>query len=207
MRHTPGKLKASARVPIWTSRLLFCEWLAPDSGSITATLTKNNANSYELSVDNQLNKAITGAVLVAEGKVTGLELQVPPGSERVLSIHTASSPHTGRELGSISLNRRFKNAVNVRNRAFGDTEGGRIEPELMNLVASSFPALLESKNSVASFNSSGGIDLSAHAERGGTVLFLLAEDHAPIPSTGLFETKLGRVRTLYRIPINTTDAD
>jgi hypothetical protein len=36
---------------------------------------------------------------------------------------------------------------------------------------------------------------------------LLAEDHAPIPSTGLFETKLAQARTLYRIPLEITETE
>ena len=82
----------------------------------------------------------------------------------------------------------------------------------MSLVACSFPALLRTGVNQATplgadFNGLGGLDLSAHAERGGAVLFLLAENHAPIPSTGLFETKLSQSRTLYRIPLETTETD
>ncbi|MEE2947302.1 MAG: hypothetical protein VX392_03195 [Verrucomicrobiota bacterium] len=202
-----SRLEADVEVPIWTSRLLCSEWIAPADGSFTAALNKNNVDGYELSVDNQLNKAITGAVLLVEGKITELELQSPPNSTRVIRIRTSNSPYIEEELGNISQNEGFQDAVNSRNQAFGDTERGRIEPELMNLVASSFPALLESSNPVAKFNGSGGIDLSDHAKGGGAVLFLLAEDHAPIPSTGLFETQLGQVRTLYRIPLEIIETD
>jgi hypothetical protein len=148
--------------------------------------------------------------LLADGKVTELELQSPPGSARTLRIQTAESPYAENELGSISRTEKFQHAVNTRNQAFGDTD--RIEPELMNLVTCSFPALLSSGDNpagrpVADFSSSGRLDLSAHAERGGAVLFLLAKDHAPIPSTGLFETQLGQARTLYRIPLEIIETD
>ena len=211
VQRAPGKLEASARVPIWTSRLLCSEWLAPANGGITATLTKNGLANYELALKNGLDKAITGAVLLADGKVTKLELQSSPGSTRTIRVRIDSSPDSEPHIdfASISHAGRFENAVNARNMAFGDTERGRIKPMMMNLVACSFPALLGSDNPagnlVANFNGSGGLDLSAHAERGGAVLFLLAEDHAPIPSTGLFETKLGQARTLYRIPLEITE--
>ena len=210
VQSAPGKLEARARVPIWTSRLLCSEWLAPANGGVTAALTKNGRASYELSIKNGLDKAITGAMLLAEGKVTELELQSPPGGTRTIRVRIGSTPDSDPHIDfeSISNTGRFENAVNARNMAFGDTERGRIEPMLMNLVACSFPALLGSTNPagnlVASFNGSGGLDLSAHAERGGAVLFLLVEDHAPIPSTGLFETKLAQARTLYRIPLEIT---
>mgnify|MGYP002527039138 FL=1 len=210
VQRAPGKLEASARVPIWTSRLLCSEWLAPANGGITATLTKNGLANYELALKNGLDKAITGAVLLADGRVTELELQSPPGGTRTIRVRIGSSPDSDPHIDfeSISHAGRFENAVNARNMVFGDTERGRIEPMLMNLVACSFPTLLGSNNPadhfVPSFNGSGGLDLSAHAERGGAVLFLLAEDHAPIPSTGLFETKLGQARTLYRIPLEIT---
>ena len=209
VQRAPGQLEASARVPIWTSRLLCSEWLAPANGGVTAALTKNGRASFELSIKNGLDKAITGAMLLVKGKVTELELQSPPGGTLTIRVHIGSSPYAEGEFVNISRAEKFQIAVNTRNQAFGDTEGGRIDPSLVNLVACSFPALLGSTNPagnlVASFNGSGGLDLSAHAERGGAVLFLLAEDHAPIPSKGLFETKLTQVRTLYRIPLEITE--
>ena len=35
----------------------------------------------------------------------------------------------------------------------------------------------------------------------------LVNDHAPIPSTGLFETKLGQAWTVYRIPLDVPNTD
>jgi len=212
VQHVPGQLEARAEVPIWTSRLLCSEWVAPDNGGVTATLTKNDADNYELSINNQLDKAITGAMFLAEGKVTYLELQQQPGSTRTIRVRIGSSPDSDPHIdfASISRDGKFQYAVNARNQAFGDTEGGRIEPTLLNLVACSFPALLRTGENQATplgadFSGSGGLDLSAHAERGGAVLFLLAENHAPIPSTGQFETPLGQARTLYRIPLEPTE--
>jgi hypothetical protein len=212
VQRAPDKLEASARVPIWTSRLLCSEWVAPANGGVTATVTKNGPSDFELALKNGLDKAITGAVLVAEGKVTKVRLQSPPGSTRTVNIRTDSSPNSGDRFESVSLGNGFQQAVKNRNRAFGDTESGRIDPEIMNLVSCSFPALLKTGENkaghrVADFTSPGGLDLSAHAERGGAILFLLVEDHAPIPSTGLFETKLGQARTLYRIPLEITEPE
>lgn len=213
VQRAPGKLDASAHVPIWTSRLLCSEWLASGKGGITAALTKSGRLGYELVIDNGLDKAITGAILLAEGKVTELELQSPPGGTRTIRFRIGSSADSNPliDFESISHAAKFENAVNARNMVFGDTARGRIEPMLMNLVACSFPTLLGSNNPsgrfVPSFNSSGGLDLSAHAERGGVVLFLLAENHAPIPSTGLFETKIAQVQTLYRIPLEITETE
>ncbi len=212
MQRAPGRLEATARVPIWTSRLLCSEWIAPDNGGVTATLTKNASSDYELALRNGLDKAITGAALLSDGRITELELQSPPGSTRTLRIQTAASPYAEDEFGSISRGGKFQRAVNTRNRAFGDTESGRIDPVLMNIITCSFPALLRTGENqagplVANFISSGGLDLSANAQRGSAVLFLLAEDHAPIPSTGLFETKIAQALTLYRIPIEFTETD
>ena len=150
--------------------------------------------------------------MLSDGRITELELQSPPGSTRTLRIQTAASPYAEDEFGSISRGGKFQRAVNTRNRAFGDTESGRIDPVLMNIITCSFPALLRTGENqagplVANFISSGGLDLSANAQRGSAVLFLLAEDHAPIPSTGLFETKIAQALTLYRIPIEFTETD
>jgi len=212
VEHTPGKTEASARVPIWTSRLLCSEWIAPDNGEVMVTLTKKESSDYELTLRNGLDKAITGAALLSNGRITELELQQQPHSTRTLSIHTGSSPTAEDEFGNISLDGEFQIRANARNTAFGDTESSRIKPAIMNIVTCSFPSLLrtggnQANHLVANFISSSELDLSANAKRGSNVLFLLAEDHSPIPSTGLFEAKIAKALTLYRIPLEITETD
>lgn len=194
---------ADAKVPIWTSRLVSSEWIAQTDAGVTATLKKNNGDGYELAVYNQLKKAITGAVLLVEGKITEIDLQSLPDSESVHNIQTTNSPDIKEKFRDNSQNERFQNAVNARNRAFGNTETSRIEPELMNLVRCSFAELLKTQDNqpAATFISSDGIDLSAHIQRDGAILFLLAEDHSPISSIGQFKTQIDQEQTLYRIPL------
>ena len=101
----------------------------------------------------------------------------------------------------------IRSSMRYRNNAFGSTENSRLDPNLLNFVCGSIPGSLELDHnesfghSVNHFDSSGGLDTQGLIERGGAILFLLVPDHAPIPSTGLFESSLGQARTLYRIPL------
>ena len=83
----------------------------------------------------------------------------------------------------------------------------------MNIVTGSFPGMLELesikqfKKDVNQFDSSGGMDISEYLERDGSVLFVFVEDQSPISSTGLFESKLRKSHSLYRIPIKLLNKD
>ena len=107
----------------------------------------------------------------------------------------------------------IRSSMRYRNNAFGSTENSRLDPNLLNFICGSISGALELDNSesfsrnVNHFDSSGGMDTQGLIGRGGAVLFLLVADHAPIPSTGLFETKLGQAWTLYRIPLELPDSE
>ena len=161
---------------------------------------------------NGLDKPIVDAALVVDNKMAEAEgIDVAPGEDCSIRLVTRTAEYAEAvvnvESGVI------KRSIQARNRAFGNTEQGRLEPVLRHFVCGSMPGALEldhmesfSRN-VNHFDSSGGIDTSGLIGRGGAVLFLLVNDHAPIPSTGLFETKLGQAWTLYRIPLDVPNTD
>ena len=107
----------------------------------------------------------------------------------------------------------IRNSIQSRNRAFGNAELSRMDLGLMNIVTGSFPGMLELegikqfKKDVNQFDSSGGMDISEYLERDGSVLFVFVEDPSPISSTGLFESKLRKSHSLYRIPIKLLNKD
>ena len=202
---SPGKLEAKARVPIWTSRLFSSEWVNGAASNIQTTITKQNDDAYQLEIQNGLDKPIIGAAFVAMQRIVYDDsINITPGASGILKFQRSDS----KVLDVISSSSgSIRSSIQSRSRAFGNAELSRIDPDLINIVTGSFPGALELesitqfKKDVNQFDSSGGMDASGYIERDGSVLFVFVQDHAPIQSTGLFESKLGRSHTLYRIPI------
>ena len=202
---SPGKLEATARVPIWTSRLFSYEWVNGSEVNIQTAITKQNDDAYQLVIQNGLDKPIIGAAFVAMQRIVYDDsINITPGASGTLELQRSDSKVLDVISSSSSS---IRTSIQSRNRAFGNAELSRIDPDLINIVTGSFPGSLELdgitkfKKDVNKFDSSGGVDASGYVERDGSVLFVFVQDHAPIPSTGLFESKLGKPHTLYRIPI------
>ena len=203
---SPGKLEAKARVPIWTSRLFSYEWVNGSGVDIQTAITKQNDGTYKLVIQNALDKPIIGAAFVAMQRIVYDDsINIAPGVSGILELQQSDSKVLDVISSSSSS---IRASIQSRNQVFGNAELSRIDPDLINIVTGSFPGVLELdgitkfKKDLNQFDSSGGVDASGYVERDGSVLFVFVRDHAPIPSTGLFESKLGRTHTLYRIPIN-----
>ena len=208
---SPGKLEAKARVPIWTSRLFSSEWVSGSEVNIQASVTKQNFDTYQLEILNGLRKPIVGAAFVALQRIVYDEsINITPGERGLLELKRSDSKVRD-VISGFSSN--IRNSIQSRNRAFGNAELSRMDLGLMNIVTGSFPGMLELegikqfKKDVNQFDSSGGMDVSEYLERDGSVLFLFVEDQSPISSTGLFESKLRKSHSLYRIPIKLLNKD
>ena len=208
---SPGKLEAKARVPIWTSRLFSSEWVSGSEVNIQASVTKQNNDTYQLEILNGLRKPIVGAAFVALQRIVYDEsINITPGERGLLELKRSDSKVRD-VISGFSSN--IRNSIQSRNRAFGNTELSRMDLGLMNIVTGSFPGMLELegikqfKKDVNQFDSSGGMDISEYLERDGSVLFVFVEDQSPISSTGLFESKLRKSHSLYRIPIKLLNKD
>ena len=208
---SPGKLEAKARVPIWTSRLFSSEWVSSSEVNIQASVTKQNFDTYQLEILNGLRKPIVGAAFVALQRIVYDEsINITPGERGLLELKRSDSKVRD-VISGFSSN--IRNSIQSRNRAFGNAELSRMDLGLMNIVTGSFPGMLELegikqfKKDVNQFDSSGGMDISEYLERDGSVLFVFVEDQSPISSTGLFESKLRKSHSLYRIPIKLLNKD
>ena len=208
---SPGKLEAKARVPIWTSRLFSSEWVSGSEVNIQASVTKQNNDTYQLEILNGLRKPIVGAAFVALQRIVYDEsINITPGKRGLLELKRSDSKVRD-VISGFSSN--IRNSIQSRNRAFGNAELSRMDLGLMNIVTGSFPGMLELegikqfKKDVNQFDSSGGMDISEYLERDGSVLFVFVEDQSPISSTGLFESKLRKSHSLYRIPIKLLNKD
>ncbi len=208
---SPGKLEAKARIPIWTSRLFSSEWVSGSEVNIQASVTKQNVDTYQLEILNGLRKPIVGAAFVALQRIVYDEsINITPGERGLLELKRSDSKVRD-VISGFSSN--IRNSIQLRNRAFGNAELSRMDLGLMNIVTGSFPGMLELegikqfKKDVNQFDSSGGMDISEYLERDGSVLFVFVEDQSPISSTGLFESKLRKSHSLYRIPIKLLNKD
>ena len=208
---SPGKLEAKARVPIWTSRLFSSEWVSGSEVNIQASVTKQNFDTYQLEILNGLKKPIVGAAFVALQRIVYDEsINITPGERGLLELKRSDSKVRD-VISGFSSN--IRTSIQSRNRAFGNAELSRMDLGLMNIVTGSFPGMLELdgikqfKKDVNQFDSSGGMDISEYLERDGSVLFVFVEDQSPISSTGLFESKLRKSHSLYRIPIKLLNKD
>ena len=208
---SPGKLEAKARVPIWTSRLFSSEWVSGSEVNIQASVTKQNNDTYQLEILNGLRKPIVGAAFVALQRIVYDEsINITPGERGLLELKRSDSKVRD-VISGFSSN--IRTSIQSRNRAFGNAELSRMDLGLMNIVTGSFPGMLELegikqfKKDVNQFDSSGGMDISEYLERDGSVLFVFVEDQSPISSTGLFESKLRKSHSLYRIPIKLLNKD
>ena len=208
---SPGKLEAKARVPIWTSRLFSSEWVSGSGVNVQASVTKQNNDTYQLEILNGLRKPIVGAAFVALQRIVYDEsINITPGKRGLLELKPSDSKVRD-VISGFSSN--IRTSIQSRNRAFGNTELGRMNLGLMNIVTGSFPGMLELggikqfKKDVNQFDSSGGMDISEYIERDGSILFVFVEDQSPISSTGLFESKLRKSHSLYRIPIKLLNKD
>ena len=208
---SPGKLEAKARVPIWTSRLFSSEWVSGSEVNIQASVTKQNNDTYQLEILNGLRKPIVGAAFVALQRIVYDEsINITPGERGLLELKRSDSKVRD-VISGFSSN--IRNSIQSGNRAFGNAELSRMDLGLMNIVTGSFPGMLELegikqfKKDVNQFDSSGGMDISEYLERDGSVLFVFVEDQSPISSTGLFESKLRKSHSLYRIPIKLLNKD
>ena len=204
-------MEAKARVPIWTSRLFSSEWVSGSEVNIQASVTKQNNDTYQLEILNGLRKPIVGAAFVALQRIVYDEsINITPGERGLLELKRSDSKVRD-VISGFSSN--IRNSIQSRNRAFGNAELSRMDLGLMNIVTGSFPGMLELegikqfKKDVNQFDSSGGMDISEYLERDGSVLFVFVEDQSPISSTGLFESKLRKSHSLYRIPIKLLNKD
>ena len=208
---SPGKLEAKARIPIWTSRLFSSEWVSGSEVNIQASVTKQNNDTYQLEILNGLRKPIVGAAFVALQRIVYDEsINITPGERGLLELKRSDSKVRD-VISGFSSN--IRTSIQSRNRAFGNAELSRMDLGLMNILTGSFPGMLELdgikqfKKDVNQFDSSGGMDISEYLERDGSVLFVFVEDQSPISSTGLFESKLRKSHSLYRIPIKLLNKD
>jgi hypothetical protein len=90
--------------------------------------------------------------------------------------------------------------VQGRQQTFGGGESGRLDDLANGTMAASFLSRLgDSQNSMQSFISPPGLDLSAVVEHGNAVLLAWAGDYSPVKTLRQFTPRRSQKNTLWRV--------
>ena len=134
---------------------------------------------------NNLDRPLTNAMLVAEGRVLTLG-NVPAGKSKTfqverskgVTLHDFVTRHQGE----------FQAAVTARQRAFGSSSSGQIPDITDSSMAASFLSqIAQDQNGYNyGFVSPPGLDLTPVAERANAVLLAWSADYSPMPPINKF---------------------
>jgi hypothetical protein len=184
-------VQASAVVPVWTSQLFVTDWWRQGPAPLSAAITAD-----KITVQNNLDLKLTAARLVLDNKV--LELgELPARQNKTFERRTLRETPL-KNFVQIHASS-FPNAVNARQRAFGDTRSGTIIDITNAVIAASFVSQLSSPNTYDTFNAESNFDLSHLIELGDAVLLAWAPNYSFIKPLNQFPARRGSRDTLLRL--------
>jgi hypothetical protein len=185
--------QASSSVPVWTSQLFVTDWWRQGLAPMTVVMTPS-----DVTVQNHLDVTLTAAKLVRDNKVFELG-EVPARQSKTFGLgHLRETPLKNYVQTHGSS---FLNAVNSRQRAFGDNSSSLI-PDITNAaMAASFVGQLNPANNYESFNAESDFDLSPLVQRGDAVVLAWAPNHSLIKPLNQFPARRGARHTLLRVAV------
>jgi hypothetical protein len=198
INQTGDNFKGSIFVPVWTSQLYMSDWWQPSPLPLSVTVAADDKN-WVVTVNNHRDRPLNDARIVIEDRMMSLgnlaagqikKFTLPRGEGTSLPEFVRS--HAGA----------FQNASNQRQRAFGDTRGGRIYELTNSCMAVSFISRMDGEQ----FVTPPGLDLSPLLDRGNAVLLAWESDFAPVKPMNQFPTRRGRKDTLWRMSVPITTA-
>ncbi len=194
VRQRGNNFVAEIFVPVWTSQLYVNNWWDQASLPLNVQVHRQN-NGYEVRVENRQNRPLTEARLVVAGKVFALGA-VPAGQTRTIAV-----TQNGTALASFVRNEgnRFREAINRRQRAFGENLMQFPNPAASSMAACFISELDDRNQSYNSFMSPPGFDLSRLVERGDAVVLAWTADYAPVKPFRQFSPRRDSHNTLWRM--------
>jgi hypothetical protein len=184
---------AEISVPVWTSQLYVNDWLNRGPAPLSFTV-QSLGERWEVKVDNRLDRRLTDARLVVGGQVLTLG-ELPARQTKTFTI--AKSGESLRSFAQMH-GRRFQNAVQQRQQAFGG-DRPQIEHLPLSTMAACFASQLQEQHSYAGFITPPGFDLSAQVERGDAVLLVWDSGHTPVSPMHKFNPRRSQRDTLWRV--------
>jgi hypothetical protein len=193
---------ADVFVPVWTSQLFVSDWLQPAPLPLAMTVSRQDS-SWRVTVTNKMDRKLTGARLVLEGRVFDLG-DLPPGQSKTFALERAS----GKLLGEWEMmnGQNFANAAQSRNNSFGNNERPISDLAAGSMAASFLSQMTTPANNWQTFSAPGGLDLGRYAVPGAGYGILLAWDPNDTLAAALnrFPVKRSNRNTLLRlvVPLN-----
>jgi hypothetical protein len=195
IEHRGNNFQAEISVPVWTSQLYVSDWWRQGAAPVKVSV-RESGGSYNVELENLLEKKLLGCKLVVEGSVLDVgEI----GAKQTRSLTLAKS---GETLTTFVQRHgaNFANAVNRRQQAFGDNT-----PQIFDIaqgtMAASFAAHLRpgQQHGYSQFVSPAGMDLSPLVERGYAVLLAWVEDFSATKPIHKFSPRRSHKDTLLRV--------
>ena len=191
---------AKVQVPVWTSRLLVCEWTDSSSPAVSASLNRQG-EVWNLRVVNQTDRPLEQLRMAVESRIYNLGNL---GPKQVLSTNISISQ--GRTVFDF-VNRykpAFQKAAMYRGRHFGDQREETAD-RAGAATACSFLEQTSRAQQSDPFLSLSGLNLSTMAEPGGQAILFAWDPHGTrLPRLNQFEPARSSEETLWRqlLPIN-----
>ncbi len=192
--------KAEIFVPVWTSQLYVSDWWQSAPVPLGVSVVAQGGDWWQVTVQNQTDRALTHAQLVIGGRVIPLG-EVPVGQTKAFSVARNQGIALRDFVQQHGAN--FQNVVQQRQNAFGASSGGQISDLPNATAAASFLNQLSQSQNYMNMNlvASPGLDLTRVIEHGNAVLLAWADDYAPVQPINKFATKRSSKQTLWRVPI------
>lgn len=202
MDRTPVRLagdrfEAELLVPVWTSQLYISDWRQSGSLPLAASVVPR-AEGWELTVQNQTDHAVSTAQLVLGSQIFPLG-ELLPRQTRTLTL-AATDGSTLREFVTKHA-QSFRNVVQQRQYAFGESKRGQLDDLPNASIAASFLAQGGGGQQHMNFVLPRGLDLSRVLEHGDAVLLAWVPDYAPVEPLNRFKPRRSYRHTLWRMSV------
>lgn len=196
--HQGDSFKAEVFVPVWTSLLWANEWFKTNDTPFVANIV-DNSGTYQLEIQNLLNKQLTAVRVVAGQFIYEVE-PIGPNEKRVVTL----AADKGTPLRSFVQQHGsyFQRAVELRRNPLGDAAGGQLEDRpLIATTASFYPYLEQFSHGSRGFIAPPGLDLTPQVERGDAVVLAYIANHSFTEKVNEFQPPRFRQDTLVRLTI------
>lgn len=201
IEQTGDAFKAEVYVPVWTSQLFISDWWQGAALPLEVSV-QDQGTQWTATVKNNSEHALKVANLVLQKQIYALG-EIAAGQTRQFVL----KPDGGLGLADfVARNggRNFFQVIQRRQNAFGAS--GHIDDLGNSAAAASFLSELQVDQYNNSFVLTPGLDLGAYLERGGAVLLAWAPDERPTEPMNQFKPKRQASSTLWRVPVQVTEA-
>ena len=185
----------SISVPVWTSQLYVSDWLRQSPSPLVVTITPK-----EITLDNRLDQKLTGLKLILNGQIHDLG-ELLPLATRVIPRDDGLP---GSTLASYVQKhaQQFSEAINSRQRAFGNNANAHIYDITNAAMASGFVTQLNTAgNPYNNYASPPGYDLNPFAQGGDAIILAWASGYSINKPLHTFTPRRAQRDTLLRLTI------